>query len=83
MIYPLLVGSVFKQAPSSDIELDVSLNDDLFDNESAHDAKILPREKDIIHLEAVMRKIVDELDKLHRIEMDLRDTNGNLCFFIL
>jgi len=68
-------GSAAKQAPSSDIELDVSLNDDLFDNESAHDAKILPRERDVIHLEAVMRKIVDELDKLHHIEMDLRDTN--------
>lgn len=52
------------------------MNEDLFDATASHDSALLPEEAELIHMESVMKHIVDELDQMHFTERDLRDTNG-------
>ena len=60
------------------------MNEDLFDATAAHDSAMLPEEAELIHMEAVMKHIVDELDQMHFTERDLRDTNGlHICVYCL
>ncbi|KGG50269.1 hypothetical protein DI09_7p480 [Mitosporidium daphniae] len=74
--YQLCVATDHFTTLTNDIELEVNMNEDLFDATASHDSALLPEEAELIHMESVMKHIVDELDQMHFTERDLRDTNG-------
>jgi hypothetical protein len=78
-----LLGSMYKNPPSSDIELIAENSLDLFDENMAHALKVKPLEKDIINIEPVLRHIVQQLDELYNSERTMRDTNGSFTLFTL
>ena len=68
---------MFKNPPTSDIEVLAENALDLFDEGLAHTMMVKPIEKDIINIEPVLKHIVQQLDELYETERLMRDINGN------
>jgi p24 family protein delta-1 len=71
-------GSMYKNPPTSDIEVLAENSLDLFDESMAHSLKVKPLEKDIINIEPVLKRIVQQMDELYNTERLMRDTNGTI-----